>query len=205
MPVSKPGNERTVSTYCYQCVAGPDLLNVRIEDGVATEINAEFRGGGGASGRRQGVRQGVRPPAKGYNAEPRALSDEAHQPEQGPRARPGLRAHFLGRGARSRRGQAQGGASCGLLRRDGFPRLAASFGGGGTPTAYMGTLPALLAPPGGAVDYELRLRPGREMLPLRTSLRRLLHRAFTVSPDTPLCEYFFRSAPMWRPRAACAG
>ena len=42
MPVSKPGNERTVSTYCYQCVAGPDLLKVRIDDGVATEIMPNF-------------------------------------------------------------------------------------------------------------------------------------------------------------------
>ena len=35
-------NERTVSTYCYQCVAGPDLLKVRIEDNVATEIGPNF-------------------------------------------------------------------------------------------------------------------------------------------------------------------
>ena len=35
MPVRKPPQERVVSTYCYQCVAGPDLLTVRIQDGVA--------------------------------------------------------------------------------------------------------------------------------------------------------------------------
>ena len=37
-----PEIERTVSTYCYQCVAGPDLMTVRIQDGVATEINPNF-------------------------------------------------------------------------------------------------------------------------------------------------------------------
>ena len=42
MPGSKPQQERVVSTYCYQCVAGPDLLTVRIQDGVATEINPNF-------------------------------------------------------------------------------------------------------------------------------------------------------------------
>src|SRR5579864_5974775 len=42
MPGSKPPQERTVSTYCYQCVAGPDLLQVRIEDGVATEVRPNF-------------------------------------------------------------------------------------------------------------------------------------------------------------------
>ena len=29
---------RRVPTYCYQCVAGPDLLRVKVEDGVATEV-----------------------------------------------------------------------------------------------------------------------------------------------------------------------
>ena len=43
MPGSKPPQERIVSTYCYQCVAGPDLLTVRIQDGVATEINPNFK------------------------------------------------------------------------------------------------------------------------------------------------------------------
>jgi hypothetical protein len=32
MSVRKPHNERTISTYCYQCVAGPDLMTVRVED-----------------------------------------------------------------------------------------------------------------------------------------------------------------------------
>jgi len=38
MAAEKPHVERSVFTYCYQCVAGPDLLTVRIQDGVATEI-----------------------------------------------------------------------------------------------------------------------------------------------------------------------
>ncbi|MDP3610998.1 MAG: hypothetical protein Q8R98_04030, partial [Rubrivivax sp.] len=31
-----------VPTYCYQCVAGPDLLTVKVEDGVATEVEPNF-------------------------------------------------------------------------------------------------------------------------------------------------------------------
>ena len=42
MPTAGPRSERTVSTYCYQCVAGPDLLKVRIQDGIATEIAPNF-------------------------------------------------------------------------------------------------------------------------------------------------------------------
>jgi phenylacetyl-CoA:acceptor oxidoreductase len=53
MPGKPAHNERTVSTYCYQCVAGPDLLKVRVEDDVATEVTPNFDaatihpGGGG--------------------------------------------------------------------------------------------------------------------------------------------------------------
>ena len=32
-----------VPTYCYQCVAGPDLLTVRVVDGVATEVEPNFK------------------------------------------------------------------------------------------------------------------------------------------------------------------
>ncbi|MFY9599392.1 MAG: hypothetical protein WAR02_04075, partial [Pseudolabrys sp.] len=42
MPGKPPHNERVVSTYCYQCVAGPDLLKVRVEDGIATEVTPNF-------------------------------------------------------------------------------------------------------------------------------------------------------------------
>ena len=31
-----------VKTYCYQCVAGPDLLEVEVKDGVVTEVTPNF-------------------------------------------------------------------------------------------------------------------------------------------------------------------
>src|SRR5947199_89932 len=34
--------QRKVPTYCYQCVAGPDLLNVVVEDGVAVKVEPNF-------------------------------------------------------------------------------------------------------------------------------------------------------------------
>ena len=39
-----PGSEgRKLATYCYQCVAGPDLLTVKVNDqGVATEVEPNF-------------------------------------------------------------------------------------------------------------------------------------------------------------------
>ena len=43
---------RSVPTYCYQCVAGPDLLTVKVQNGVATEVEpnlcaAKIHPGGG--------------------------------------------------------------------------------------------------------------------------------------------------------------
>ena len=37
---------RHVPTYCYNCVAGPDLLSVKVERGVATEIGPNVDGKG---------------------------------------------------------------------------------------------------------------------------------------------------------------
>ena len=43
-PTSTTAPVRTerVPTYCYQCVAGPDLLTVKVVDGVATEVEPNF-------------------------------------------------------------------------------------------------------------------------------------------------------------------
>ena len=31
-----------VATYCYQCVAGPDLLTVEVRDGIARSVEPNF-------------------------------------------------------------------------------------------------------------------------------------------------------------------
>ena len=36
------GNKQSVPLYCYQCVAGPDLMRVEVEDGVAKRIVSNF-------------------------------------------------------------------------------------------------------------------------------------------------------------------
>ena len=42
VPTSESTTQRKVPTYCYQCVAGPDLLNVVVEDGVAVKVEPNF-------------------------------------------------------------------------------------------------------------------------------------------------------------------
>ena len=34
--------KKTVATFCYQCVAGPDLMMVEVENGVATRIESNY-------------------------------------------------------------------------------------------------------------------------------------------------------------------
>lgn len=46
MTSTVPSGTRQVPTYCYNCVSGPDLLSVKVTDGVATEIGPNFSGVG---------------------------------------------------------------------------------------------------------------------------------------------------------------
>lgn len=182
-----PGT-RDVPTYCYQCVAGPDLLRVRAVGGVATEVLPNFAaadvhpGGGKGCVKAYGlVQKTYNPnrittpmrrtnPAKGRDEDPRFVSiswDEALD----------LIAERL------LRVRAEG-----LTNPSGHPRVAASFGGGGTPQAYMGTFPAFLSA-WGPVDMGFGSGQGVKCYHSEHLYGELWHRAFTVSPDTPLCDY----------------
>ncbi|MCP5039256.1 MAG: molybdopterin-dependent oxidoreductase, partial [Rhodobacteraceae bacterium] len=76
----------------------------------------------------------------------------------------------------------------GLRDESGYPRLAASFGGGGTPTSYMGTFPAFLGA-WGPTDMGFGSGQGVKCYHSEHLYGELWHRAFTVCPDTPLSEY----------------
>ena len=41
-PASGDNSRKKVPVYCYQCVAGPDLLKVEVENGVATRVESNF-------------------------------------------------------------------------------------------------------------------------------------------------------------------
>ncbi|MGO8909096.1 MAG: hypothetical protein ACLQDM_07215, partial [Bradyrhizobium sp.] len=40
--MSAAKNVKRVPTLCYNCVSGPDFMQVKVEDGVATEIEPNF-------------------------------------------------------------------------------------------------------------------------------------------------------------------
>src|SRR5208337_1136883 len=187
-PPNRPRSERTVSTYCYQCVAGPDLLKVRIEDGIATEIAPNFDAakihpaGGKACVKAYGLVQ------KLYNPYRILQPMKRTNPRKGRGEDPGFVAISWDEALDLVAQKLTAARAQGLLDQSGYPRLAASFGGGGTPTAYMGTLPAFLAA-WGPVDMSFGSGQGVKCYHSEHLYGEFWHRAFTVSPDTPLCEY----------------
>lgn len=177
-----------VKTYCYQCVAGPDLLEVEVEDGVATEVTPNFAasgvhpGGGRVCVKAYGLVQKlynpnrVRSPMKRTNPKKGRGEDPKFVPISWDEAFDIIATKLLEIRAK------------GLLDESGYPRVAASFGGGGTPQSYMGTFPAFLGA-WGPVDMGFGSGQGVKCTHSEHLYGEFWHRAFTVSPDTPLCEY----------------
>jgi len=188
MTGTRPGSERTVSSYCYQCVAGPDLFTVRVQDGVATEINPNFEAakihpaGGKVCVKAFGLVQ------KAYHPNRVLYPMKRSNPKKGRDEDPGFVRVSWDEALDLVASKLNAARSTGLLDQAGYPRLAASFGGGGTPTAYMGTLPAFLAA-WGPIDMSFGSGQGVKCYHSEHLYGELWHRAFTVSADTPLCEY----------------
>ena len=188
MPTKPAHNERTISTYCYQCVAGPDLLKVRVEDGIATEVTPNFDaatihpGGGKACVKAFGLVQ------KAYNPNRILYPMKRTNPNKGRGEDPGFVRISWEEALSLVADKLNAVRAAGLTDETGYPRVAASFGGGGTPTAYMGTLPAFLAA-WGPIDMSFGSGQGVKCYHSEHLYGELWHRGFTVSPDTPLCEY----------------
>jgi len=187
-PADAAHETRKVPQYCYQCVAGPDLLTVKVEDGVATEIEPNFDaatvhpGAGKCCVKAYGLIQ------KTYS--PNRLSGPMKRtnPKKGRDQDPGFvpiswDEAFDIIGAKMKEVRAKG-----LRNAEGYPRAAASFGGGGIPTYYMGTFPAFLAA-WGPVDFSFGSGQGVSCTHSEHLYGELWHRAFTVCPDTPSCNY----------------
>jgi phenylacetyl-CoA:acceptor oxidoreductase len=180
--------ERKVPVYCYQCVAGPDLLCVKTHDGVATEVEPNFAAAevhpaaGKICVKAYGLIQ------KTYNPNRVLTPMKRTNPRKGREHDPGFVPigwdEALGIVA-AKLNEIRGR---GLVDESGYPRLAASFGGGGTAVAYLGTFPAFLAA-WGPIDQSFGSGQGVKCYHSEHLYGELWHRAFTVCPDTPLTEY----------------
>ena len=188
MTVSNPQGTTKIATYCYQCVAGPDLLKVKIEDGVATAIEPNFDAedvhpaAGRVCVKAFGLVQ------KTYNPNRVLQPMKRTNPKKGSHEDPGFVPISWDEALDTIAAKLRGIRETGLLDGSGYPRVAASFGGGGTPTAYMGTFPALLAA-WGPVDMSFGSGQGVKCYHSEHLYGELWHRAFIVCPDTPRSKY----------------
>ena len=179
---------RRVPTYCYQCVAGPDLLTVKVVDGVATEVEPNFcaagvhPGGGKVCVKAYGLVQ------KTYNPNRVLTPMKRTNPRKGRDEPPNFVSISWKEAFELIAARLSAVRARGLTDESGYPRVAASFGGGGTPQSYMGTFPAFLSA-WGPVDMGFGSGQGVKCYHSEHLYGELWHRAFTVSPDTPLCDY----------------
>ncbi|GIX47144.1 MAG: formate dehydrogenase [Candidatus Tectimicrobiota bacterium] len=176
-----------VPVYCYQCVAGPDLLNVVVEDGVATTVEpnfafaAEHPAGGRICVKAYGLVQ------KLYNPHRLTTPMRRTNPKKGKDEDPGWVPISWDEALDMLAAKLNAIRAAGLLDEHGYPRLAVTFGSAGIPVAYMGTLPAFLAA-WGPVDQDIGSGQGVKCYHSEHLYGEYWHRAFTVAPDTPRCR-----------------
>ncbi|HYB53734.1 MAG TPA: molybdopterin-dependent oxidoreductase, partial [Thermoanaerobaculia bacterium] len=177
-----------IPTYCYQCVAGPDLLKVVVRDGVAVgvEPNCDMAGthpaGGKVCVRAYGLVQKLYNPARIRT--PMRRTNPRKGRDEDPRWEPLTWEAALDLLA----AKLNGIRSAGLADAAGYPRLAVTFGSGGIAPAYLGTFAAFLAA-WGPVDQGIGSGQGVKCYHSEHLYGEFWHRAFTVAADVPRCDY----------------
>ncbi|MEK9679715.1 MAG: molybdopterin-dependent oxidoreductase [Rhodospirillaceae bacterium] len=180
--------KKTVKSFCYQCVAGPDLMEIEVENGVATRLESQYGiqdvhpGGGRVCVKAYGLIQ------KTYNPHRIKQPMRRTNPKKGKNEDPGFEPISWDEAFDIVACKMKEVFETGLIDSSGYPRIAASFGGGGTPTQYMGTFPALLSAIG-KVDLGFGAGQGVKCYHSEHLYGELWHRAFIVAPDTPRVKY----------------
>ena len=176
------------STYCYQCVNGPDLLTVEVVDGVATRVepNFDLKGEHPADGKVCVKPFGL--VQKLYNPHRIKRPMKRTNPKKGKNEDPGWVEIEWDEALDIVAAKMNATRAKGLTDENGHPRLAFTTGGAATPFKYMGSFPALLFAWG---PFDQSLGAGGTVKCYHTEhmFGELWHRAFTVLPDTPSCEY----------------
>jgi phenylacetyl-CoA:acceptor oxidoreductase len=187
-PIAQPQSVKHVPTYCYNCVSGPDFMTVKVVDGVATEVEPNFAAAevhpakGKVCVKAYGLVQ------KTYNPN-RILSPmKRTNPKKGRNEDPGFVAISWDEALDTIATKLKATRAKGVLDESGVPRVAASFGHGGTPAMYMGTFPAFLAS-WGPIDFSFGSGQGVKCVHSEHLYGEFWHRAFTVAADTPMANY----------------
>ncbi len=180
--------KREVPVYCNQCVCGPDLLKVEVEGGVATrvvsnfDVSEEHPGCGRVCVKAYGLIQ------KTYNPNRLKQPMKRTNPRKGRDEDPGFVPIGWDEALDTVAARLQALRDKGLRDESGYPRLAVTFGQGGTPARYMGAFPAFLSAWGPA-DLGFGSGQGVKCLHSEHLYGEFWHRAFTVVVDSPHCDY----------------
>lgn len=177
-----------VPVYCYQCVAGPDLLNVVVEDGVATRVEPNWKFGDihPAAGRVCVKAYGLI--QKTYNPYRVKKPMKRTNPRKGKEQDPGWVEITWDEALDLVASKLLEMRKKGLKDESGYPRLAVTFGSGGIAPAYTGALPAYLAA-WGPIDFGIGSGQGVKCYHSEHLYGEFWHRAFTVQSDTPRTKY----------------
>ncbi len=177
-----------IPVYCYQCVAGPDLLKVIVRDGVAigVEPNADVADQHPACGkvcvRAYALIQKLYNPARVKTPLVRTNPRKARGEDPGWHPISWDSALSL-LAERLRELRANG-----LIDDAGYPRLAVTLGSGGIAPAYLGSFAALLAA-WGPLDQGIGSGQGVKCYHSEHLYGEFWHRAFTVAADVPRCDF----------------
>lgn len=179
---------RKVPTYCYQCVAGPDLLTVKVEQGVATEVEPNFCAASVHPGNGKVCVKAFGLVQKTYNPNRVLTPMKRTNPKKGRKEDPGFVPISWEEALDLITTKLERVRADGMTDESGYPRVAMSLGGGGTPQSYMGTMPAFLSA-WGSVDFGFGSGQGVKCYHSEHLYGEYWHRGFTVSPDTPMTNY----------------
>ncbi len=179
---------RDVPTYCYNCVSGPDLLTVKVRNGVATEIGPNFAGLGIHPGDGKPCVKAYGLIQKTYHPQRILTPMKRTNPKKGMKEDPRFVPISWNEALDTVAAKLNDIRARGMIDEDGLPRVAATFGHGGTPANYMGAFPAFLAALG-PIDYSFGSGQGVKCTHSEHLYGEYWHRAFTVAADTPHSNY----------------
>ncbi|MBL8486327.1 MAG: molybdopterin-dependent oxidoreductase [Rhodocyclaceae bacterium] len=186
MPAAQ--SAKKVPTYCYNCVSGPDLMTVKVVDGVATEVEPNFAAADVHPARGRVCVKAYGLVQKTYNPHRVLQPMKRTNPRKGRDEDPGFVPVSWDEALDMLAAKLAAVRAQGMLDEAGLPRVAATFGHGGTPANYMGTFPAFLAA-WGPIDYSFGSGQGVKCVHSEHLYGEFWHRAFTVAADTPLADY----------------